>query len=222
MNDQARTAVLGWQQTVNAAWDQQQAVMSAAGAVEVPPPGPRGLTQSEIEIARAVFGDTLDPSRITVNESAIIAGDGKARALSDGSINFPPGTFAKAGTSPGARLDYEHWLVHELTHQWQYQHGARMTFLLPDAIAADYDYGGPAGLVEATNQGRAITDFNYEEQGDILADYYVLTQRDPNAPETKRDLPAYLPFVEDVKQDPPPPSFLEEVLLPLITGPLAP
>lgn len=69
-------------------------------------------------------------------------------------------------------LTYRAWLVHELTHIWQYQRGRTVPELALDALGGDYDYGGEQGLRDAAAQGKRFGDFNYEEQGDILRDYY--------------------------------------------------
>jgi hypothetical protein len=70
------------------------------------------------------------------------------------------------------------WLIHELTHVWQYgQRGYRYAF---DAVrkqwklgAAAYDYGGEAGLTAAVARHASLSDFNPEQQGDIVRDYYL-------------------------------------------------
>lgn len=64
------------------------------------------------------------------------------------------------------------WLIHELTHAWQYQHiGIRYLF---KAILGHirlgpkvYEYGGEKGLREAVADGVEFTSFNPEQQGDI-------------------------------------------------------
>jgi hypothetical protein len=70
------------------------------------------------------------------------------------------------------------WLVHELTHVWQYQHGGyRYAF---DAVrkqlrhgASAYDYGAENGLKAAAARHTSLSDFNPEQQGAIVADYYL-------------------------------------------------
>ncbi len=50
---------------------------------------------------------------------------------------------------------------------------------IPRALRAQfstegYDYGGLANLLLAVRSGKKLDDFNLEQQGDILADYYRL------------------------------------------------
>lgn len=69
------------------------------------------------------------------------------------------------------------WLIHELTHVWQYQRlGWRY---LPQALKAQfrhgaeaYNFGGEEGLLERLAQGARFADFNLEQQGDIARSYY--------------------------------------------------
>jgi hypothetical protein len=86
------------------------------------------------------------------------------------------------------------WLVHELTHCWQFQHdGPRY---LAEAIYAQirygpavYDYGGEAGLVQAALAGKRFSEFNREQQGDIARDFYVRTKK-------RLDTSAWLPYID--------------------------
>ena len=105
-----------------------------------------------------------------------------ARTLPD-RIYFPEGSFQ--------RPDFMPWLIHELTHVWQYQRGASLGGLIIDAIDAHYDYEGEDGLRKAWNRGSAFDDFTYEQQADILSDYYTHLGR--------KDLSAYEGFVDQVR-----------------------
>lgn len=70
------------------------------------------------------------------------------------------------------------WLIHELTHVWQYVHhgygyviqAARKNLSLG---AKAYDYGGENGLRRAAARNGSFADFNPEQQGDITRDYYL-------------------------------------------------
>ncbi|MDG4831819.1 hypothetical protein O7627_21295 [Solwaraspora sp. WMMD1047] len=172
--------------------DSPGAAPLAAG--QEPPPIRRGLTPAEIAIARRVFGDSLDLSLIMVTDDGLLADlDDRARAT-PGWVTFPAGTLSQDTNN----LNFQHWLIHELTHQWQYQHGANILNLLPHAIVGNYDYGGPAGLAQAAAEGRGFLSFNYEQQGDIVADYYALSRRG----ELPADSP-YLQYVNYVRSVPP-------------------
>lgn len=141
----------------------------------------RPLTSFERSEARAVFGSSLDLDRFELVEESVpvlsILGD----AVSiPGAVYFPSGSFSGSG--------FMRWLIHELTHQWQYQHGYSVATTAVYAVQGNYDYGGEQGLIEAQNVGSTFRSFNTEQQGDILADFYVRTKRG-------QDVSAWLPFV---------------------------
>lgn len=89
------------------------------------------------------------------------------------------------------------WLIHELTHVWQYQHvGIRYLFeALWEQIRLGpqvYEYGDETGLIEARAQGKGLQDFNREQQGDIVRDFYTRKKRD-------LDTGPWEPFIEDLR-----------------------
>ena len=93
------------------------------------------------------------------------------------------------------------WLIHELTHVWQHQHGISVFEKLFWALhgASAYDYGGESALRQATAQGKRFIDFNTEQQADILKDYYIKKKGG-------QDVSAYEPFVAQVQGAPRPRS----------------
>lgn len=145
----------------------------------------RELTPEEVALARSVFGDTLDTSQIRLSEGGPLGSLGYARTLPN-SVTFPEGTL----TNPGKNFDV--WLIHELTHVWQYQRGHTVQDLLPSAVAGDYDYGGTVGLDLADQQGKTFDQFNFEEQAEIVADYYA-------ADRDGADTSAYDPYMKQVR-----------------------
>lgn len=149
----------------------------------------RNLESHEASIAQEVFGDALDISVLTLAEGGLLGAFGVARTLPR-LVTFPKGVLTK----PQHQARYERWLVHELTHAYQYQHGRSVLSLLPTAMAGFfvkslYDYGGAEGLA-----GKAFGDFNTEQQANIVADYYYLSRYEPS-----RDLSAYEPYIAHVR-----------------------
>lgn len=89
------------------------------------------------------------------------------------------------------------WLVHELTHVWQYQHDG-WTYLF-EALGTQlklgpdsYDYGWETGLIEAKAQNMKLRDFNREQQGDIVKHYYYRYKQG-------FDTSAWDPFIEEIR-----------------------
>lgn len=149
----------------------------------------RSLESREADIARRVFGDALDISALRLAEGGLLGSFGVARTLPT-LVTFPKGIL----TTPQNQARYERWLVHELTHAFQYQHGRSVLSLLPTALAGFfvkglYDYGGVDGL-----RGKTFTDFNSEQQANIVADYYYLSTYEPH-----RDVSAYEPYISYVR-----------------------
>jgi hypothetical protein len=169
--------------------------------------GIRGLTPAEIAVARSVFGDKIDLSRILVAEHNDFDKIARTVPVPPGGtlIEFPRGTLT--APPPG----YEGWLIHELTHAWQYQRGDSLLLtVLPNAIAGQYYYGTepePAteaekkkaedqGLREAKDAGKPFIGFTTEQQGDILRDYHDRVQN-------HKDTSAYDPYVNSVRNGTP-------------------
>ncbi len=147
----------------------------------------RGLTNDERREATKVFGASLDMSKVRIAESSVMSVGNFARTPFD-TIYFPP------GTSRLAFADFMPWLIHELAHVWQYQHGISVTEKLWWALHGQtaYDYGGEAGLRAAALQNKRFLDFNTEQQASIAADYY-------KALIAGRATSAYDPFIAQLK-----------------------
>lgn len=150
-------------------------------------PNVRPLSADERTEARTVFGTNLDYDRVRLGESAIMGAIQNARTPFE-TIYFPPGALTSTGLIP--------WLIHELTHVWQTQHGVsvltKMWWALHSITGNPYDYGGEPGLVRAAAEGKHFRDFNTEQQGDICRNYYIAHQ-------AALDTRAYDPFIREVK-----------------------
>jgi len=89
------------------------------------------------------------------------------------------------------------WLIHELTHAWQYQHFGWA--YLAQALAEQarlgpraYDYGGETGLRTAHAAGHGLAHFKREQQADIARDFYITLKRG-------RDTSAWRPFISELR-----------------------
>lgn len=122
----------------------------------------RKLTQAERDVAAFIFGAGLNLDPIVLKESAAMTIGGYIRTLPD-AMYVPPGRLYTIGMA---------LLMHELTHSFQYQHGVSVAETTANAVKGVYDYGGEAGLRDAIAKKKCFTDFNTEQQGDIVEDYY--------------------------------------------------
>ncbi len=93
--------------------------------------------------------------------------------------------------------------IHELVHVWQFQQmgGA----YIPQALRAQrtkegYNYGGASHLKEAMQSGRKLTDFNLEQQADLICDYFSIKKglKPTWGKGAEVDLPVYLYFVSQL------------------------
>ena len=158
----------------------------------------RPVTPSEITEARMVFGNSLDYTHAFVSEDAgwpdwvdklgaslqkRVRPPDDHNAITIGQTSFFPVVLDTSPDSIAAgKLRDIAWLMHELTHQWQYRHigwgylGAALSVQLRLGRMA-YNYQGQyptteAALVAAHAEGRRLAQFNLEQQGDLARDYY--------------------------------------------------
>lgn len=143
----------------------------------------RPLTNFELSEARMVYRGGLDLSNYKVVENPIGSIGGYVRAVR-GALMVPPGFPARSRFMP--------LLIHELMHEWQYQHGYSVLANVWRAITKSYDYGGEPALIAAAKSGSSITSFNTEQQGEIMEDLYERTK-------SRKDVAAWMPFVQEVR-----------------------
>ena len=153
----------------------------------------RRLTPSEVREGQLVFAQGLPYGRIWVHEAARwpnwLSRIGNAltgsppptadNAVTIGYSVYFPRSLHTRDTDLEARIFGDMaWLIHELTHTWQYHHSGpgyitkALRVQLTKGPSA-YDYGGLKGLRKASEEHRSLNDFNPEQQGDIARDYYV-------------------------------------------------
>lgn len=152
----------------------------------------RRLLQNEIDEAKLVFANSLTYERVWLYEQtrfpnwigklgSIISGE-EAPAKNAITLGYRLLFPVLLQTSPSAIANHQFtdmgWLIHELTHAWQYEHqGIGYLF---DAIRVQislgtsaYDYGSQEGLEKAIQEGKEFIQFNPEQQGEITRDYYI-------------------------------------------------
>ncbi|MCZ2100703.1 MAG: hypothetical protein LC107_04095 [Chitinophagales bacterium] len=124
----------------------------------------RPLNPQEQLLASSIFEKNIHYGRIFINSKAKIIAPKYALAYVTFNI-----IHYKDEITPAT-------LIHELTHIWQYQQFG--SIYIARAIKAQksqqgYDYGGIEGLYHAIQTGKLLTDFNFEQQADIIEDYYL-------------------------------------------------
>ncbi len=125
----------------------------------------RRLSEDEKKSCRSIFGDNLNLDLIRIDESSRVG------SKKWGIIYVSFHTINSWGKIP------MHILIHEMVHIWQYANfgSAYISHALKAQNSrAGYDYGGVVEL-RAKKDIVLSTAFNYEQQAEIIEDYYRLT-----------------------------------------------
>jgi hypothetical protein len=150
----------------------------------------RRLTNEERAEAQLVFGSSLNLDRILLTDDTALSIGALARTVPD-SINFAPDEF-------NGPL-FMTYLIHELTHSWQYQHGISLATTLRYSLhIKNYDYLAQGGsLSQQRAAGKRLRDFNTEAQAALVEDYYrALKSGRPVRGQTVAD---FQPFIADLR-----------------------
>lgn len=164
----------------------------------------RSLHSDELALVQQIFGAGLDPARVRISEGDALPNwvgrigaaikhqpPPKENAITIGNTSY----FPRALTNSVSDLA---WLMHELTHQWQYQHfGIRYLWealRAPTYAYADENESPDVALKRLWNEGKTFGDFNREQQGDIVRDYFFALHVSPPP-----DLTAWEPFLRDLR-----------------------
>jgi hypothetical protein len=123
----------------------------------------RALTGYERDQAVSVFWGAIDLDPVVISEGGALTVGGYARTTPD-RIRFPSDSYH--------RSDFIPWLIHELTHVWQYQHGYAASSVIVSGIRGNYNYGGQDALRKRWADGDNFDSFGTEQQGDIMENYY--------------------------------------------------
>lgn len=177
-------------------------------------PSVRPLYAWEITEARRVFANQLNYERVRIHECAswpnfinrvgmrlkgMDVSKAAPNAITLGNHCYFPVRLLEVPVPSG---DSEHykicWLMHELTHAWQFQQlGWRyLAMALYAQIrykSTAYQYGGANGLIESFKAGHKLAFFNLEQQGDITRDYYQRLC-------VSEDVSAWLPYIHQIQK----------------------
>jgi hypothetical protein len=127
----------------------------------------RPLENWEIELARSIYGDSIYYRLVTVDDHTLLGV--RWNPVAKAYVSYH--TINTQGVMENSLL------IHELIHVWQYQRfGSVYAFraLLAQHSQMGYNYGGLPALQKAIAQDKDFTSFNFEQQGDLVQDYYLI------------------------------------------------
>ncbi|MFJ4056163.1 hypothetical protein ACIPZC_22285 [Pseudomonas sp. NPDC089743] len=120
--------------------------------------GYRPLIEGEIGLARLLFKDSINYGSIRVYNKKYFAFHPKEMAIAP---NGHPADFKEDFSIERTRL--KRWFIHEMTHVWQHQLGYPVLWRVLIRFGLPYRH--------ELAEGRRLSDYNMEAQGDVLADY---------------------------------------------------
>jgi hypothetical protein len=140
--------------------------------VPLPKGKKRSLTPGEIAMARTVFKDAVDYRKVKVHHGGwwVFFGFQNTAVTPNGQMYFPESTELYRSDFSATNVGRDKALfMHEMTHVWQYQLGypvKKAGLTVSSRGAESYEYGLAEGAV--------LSDYNMEQQGEIISDYYVI------------------------------------------------
>ncbi len=167
----------------------------------------------EIHEAQRVFGNSLDYAKIRIHECFSLTNalhrfgqwlrrqnsQPEPNAITLGNHCFFPIRLPEAKLEPGDPEHYQiSWLIHELTHAWQFQHMGWKYLYQALRIqwkekGKAYDFGQEEGLKRRQREGWKLAQFNLEQQGDICRGYYDRLCRG-------QDTQSWQPYIQQVQE----------------------
>ncbi len=173
----------------------------------------RTLRTEELTEIEKVFGAGLDVARIHINEGSGLPNaigrigaffrhttPPELNAITLGNTPYFPVILVTDQPQHPNWLRDMAWLMHELTHAWQYQHDGIIYLYQAVFKSPTYQYAPSGETVDAAlrqfaQAGRVFRSFNREQQGDIVRDYFFYLKQ--NA-----DVAAWEPYLKEVRVPP--------------------
>ncbi len=134
----------------------------------------RPLTEGEITMLKKMFGDSIDYSVVRVFLKKYIFFQQKRIVMApNGNIYFhPKGELYRDDFSKNTNWALQGLFFHEMTHVWQHQKGINVRRA---ALNRNYNY-------LPLDTSKRLEDYGLEQQGEIVAHYYLLSRYDFRIP----------------------------------------
>ncbi|HET6786497.1 MAG TPA: hypothetical protein VFH49_00935, partial [Aquabacterium sp.] len=146
--------------------------LAPTGARRVPRQAGRALTPGEVGMARQIFGTSVAYGRVKVHRGRFLPGSGDNAMTPFGEMHFPESGYRDdfSQASDAAKI----WFMHEMVHVWQHQLG-RCVMCQGAVLALKGGYGPESHAYDYDpdlDQGKTFSEFNMEQQGDLIAHYF--------------------------------------------------
>jgi hypothetical protein len=144
----------------------------------------RALTPGEITLARSMFGDAIDYSRVRLVRGKWWLFHPRHAAMAPmGNIHFHPDGGGWSDDFSNEPLGRQAFFIHEMTHVWQAQAKGRFYLPLMRHPFCRYAY--------AVKPGKAFDRYGLEQQAEIVTHRFLADRGAPIASPPPREL---LPF----------------------------
>ena len=157
----------------------------------------RPLTADMIKLARTVYGDSIDYSKVTVYNRRYILGQPTDTLMApDGNLYYPKGSPHYPINMDGsdASLTSQLYFIHEMGHVWQHQQGVAVGFRgFFENLLNPNSEGDPFRGVGWNELPASFDRLSIEQQADAASYYFILLQKQPNSDLTQH-YKDYLPF----------------------------
>ncbi len=156
-------------------------------------PRKRLLTQQEIKLAQNTIGNAIDWSKVQIANGKWWLIHPHAAMTCGNTIIFPK-NYYQSDFSHSSKYN-QAWLVHELIHVWQYQHGFPILFAGIILAAKGGYYKRRAYRYGELRKIKAFGQLNMEQQARLIEHYFLAKHGDkryaPLLPQYRRLL---IPF----------------------------
>ena len=126
----------------------------------------RRLTPGEVDLARSIFRDSIDYSRVRLVEGKWWPFHPRRAAMAPmGNIHFHPDGGGWSEDFSKEPLGRQAFFIHEMTHVWQAQAKGRFYLILMRHPWCRYDY--------ALEPGKPFDGYGIEQQAEIVAHRFL-------------------------------------------------
>ncbi|MCX2897801.1 hypothetical protein [Pseudomonas mandelii] len=141
-------------------------------AVVLPKGKKRSLTSGEIAMARTIFKYAVNYEKVKIHHGGwwLFFGFQNTAVTPNGEMYFPASTeFYRDDFSADDEDKYKALFMHEMTHVWQYQLGYAVK-----SAGVTVTSRGDDVYKYALSETGTLSEYNMEQQGEIISDYYII------------------------------------------------